>query len=83
MHVGEVETSILLHAAPELIRDDYTEADHGGGSRPPSPRPTERAYTVSGDIGFPSIATPAKGKAVLASLTDSSALHFAALGEQP
>ncbi|MFD4859222.1 creatininase family protein [Streptomyces atratus] len=33
MHAGEIETSILLHAAPELVRDEYAEADRDGGSR--------------------------------------------------
>ena len=27
MHAGELETSILLHAHPELIRDGYQAAD--------------------------------------------------------
>ncbi|MFI1947400.1 hypothetical protein ACH46F_26590 [Streptomyces virginiae] len=36
--------------------------------------------TSSGVIGFPSFATDAKGKAVLASLTGSFAGHLAILG---
>ena len=27
MHAGELETSILLHAYPELVRDGYHQAD--------------------------------------------------------
>ena len=27
MHAGELETSILLHASPELVRDGYQAAD--------------------------------------------------------
>ncbi|GAA3091255.1 hypothetical protein GCM10020254_40290 [Streptomyces goshikiensis] len=39
MHAGEIETSILLHAAPELVREGNANADHDGGppSLPPSP----------------------------------------------
>ncbi|MGW3657281.1 creatininase family protein [Streptomyces sp. NPDC005151] len=34
MHAGEIETSILLHAAPDLVREGYVDADHDGGLRP-------------------------------------------------
>lgn len=80
MHAGEIETSVLLHAAPELVRDGYTEADHDGGPRPFLLVQGMRAYTETGVIGFPTLATADKGKAVLASLTESFALHVAALG---
>ncbi|MFC8952125.1 hypothetical protein ACFT8P_05685 [Streptomyces sp. NPDC057101] len=33
MHAGEVETSILLHATPELVGDGQADADHDGGDR--------------------------------------------------
>ncbi|MDJ0462326.1 creatininase family protein [Streptomyces sp. H27-C3] len=78
MHAGEIETSILLHAAPELVRD--TDADHDGGPRPFLLVQGMSAYTESGVIGFPSFATAGKGNAVLASLTDSFADHLKVLG---
>ncbi|OKK18470.1 creatinine amidohydrolase [Streptomyces sp. CB00455] len=80
MHAGEIETSILLHAAPELVRDGNADADHDGGPRPFLLVQGMRAYTTSGVIGFPSFATAGKGKAVLASLTGSFAGHFEVLG---
>ncbi|MFE1232699.1 creatininase family protein [Streptomyces sp. NPDC058745] len=80
MHAGEIETSVLLHAAPELVRDGYTEADHDGGPRPFLLVQGMGAYTESGVIGFPALATADKGKAVLESLTEGFALHLAARG---
>ncbi|MEU8842541.1 creatininase family protein [Streptomyces roseus] len=79
MHAGEIETSILLHAAPELVRDGIANADHDGGPRPFLLVEGMRAYTTSGVIGFPSFATAGKGKAVLASLTGSFAGHLEVL----
>ncbi|MFF4443476.1 creatininase family protein [Streptomyces sp. NPDC001502] len=80
MHAGEIETSILLPAVPELVRDGNANADHDGGPRPFLLVQGMRAYTASGVIGFPSFATAGKGKAVLASLTGSFAGHLEALG---
>ncbi|WP_455359054.1 creatininase family protein [Streptomyces sp. SYSU K21746] len=34
MHAGEIETSVLLHAEPSLVRPGYETADHDGGERP-------------------------------------------------
>ncbi|MFE2556916.1 creatininase family protein [Streptomyces sp. NPDC059352] len=82
MHAGEIETSILLHAAPELIREGYAKADHDGGTRPFLLVHGMRAYTGSGVIGFPSYATADKGKAVLESLQQSFVQHLRALGEE-
>ena len=80
MHAGELETSVLLHAAPELVRRGYESADHVGGARRFRLTLGMGAYTESGVIGHPSYATADKGKAVLASLTDSFAEHLAVLG---
>ncbi|MFE9407316.1 creatininase family protein [Streptomyces sp. NPDC006704] len=81
MHAGEIETSLLLHAAPELVRPGYESADHDGGARRFLLAHGMGAYTESGVIGYPSHATAAKGKAVLDSLTESFADHLDALGE--
>lgn len=81
MHAGEVETSILLHAAPELVRPGYEGADHDGGDRRFLLTLGMDAYTDSGVIGYPSYATASKGKAVLASLAEAFAAHLEALGE--
>ncbi|WP_420080044.1 creatininase family protein [Streptomyces sp. JL4002] len=81
MHAGEIETSILLDAAPELVRNGFADADHDGGSRPFLLVQGVSAYTESGVIGCPSLATPEKGKAVMDSLRISFARHLDALGE--
>ncbi|MGQ4484436.1 creatininase family protein [Streptomyces sp. SAS_281] len=81
MHAGEIETSILLHAAPDLVRDGFADADHDGGDRLFLLVRGMSEYTKSGVIGFPSHATADKGKAVLDSLRSSFAQHLEALGE--
>jgi creatinine amidohydrolase len=81
MHAGEIETSVLLHAAPELVRDGFADADHDGGSRPFLLVQGMSAYTGSGVIGFPSHATAAKGKDVLESLVSSFEAHLRAVDE--
>lgn len=79
MHGGEMETSILLHAHPELVGDAYTSADHDASSRPLLLVTGMSAYTASGIIGRPSAATPVKGQAVLHSLVVSFADHLKAI----
>ncbi|MFD3935702.1 creatininase family protein [Streptomyces sp. NPDC058611] len=81
MHAGEIETSILLHAEPSLVRAGYENADHDAGERPFLLTLGMKEYTDSGVIGFPSHATADKGKAVLASLTASFADHLKVLDE--
>ncbi|WP_374727552.1 creatininase family protein [Haloactinomyces albus] len=76
MHGGEMETSILLHAHPELVGDTYADADHEAGNRPHLLVSGMQAYTTSGIIGRPSAATSAKGKAALDSLVSSFADHL-------
>jgi creatinine amidohydrolase len=73
MHAGELETSILLHANPELVRHGYHTADWVADNRRHLLTTGMREYTRSGVIGRPSLASAEKGKAVLASLVDSFA----------
>lgn len=73
MHAGEIETSILLHACPEVIRPGYQDADHLADDRRHLLTEGMQAYTETGVIGRPSLATAEKGKAVLDSLTSSFA----------
>lgn len=72
MHAGEIETSILLHVAPDVVRPGYETADHTA-DRPHLILLGMRGYTTSGVIGRPSLGTAAKGKAVIDSLTESFA----------
>ena len=73
MHAGELETSILLHVSPELVRDGYEAADWLADDRRHLLTTGIREYAQNGVIGRPSLASAEKGKAVLASLTDSFA----------
>jgi creatinine amidohydrolase len=83
MHAGELETSILLHACPELVHDGYQNADHTANQRPGLLTIGMQAYTTSGIIGRPSLATAPKGKAALVSLVESFAACLQLLGELP
>lgn len=71
MHAGEVETSLLLYARPELVRDGYESADHVRPEREHLLTLGLSAYTESGVVGRPSAASAEKGRAVLASLRES------------
>ncbi len=73
MHAGEIETSILLHAHPELVRDGYQAADWTADDRRHLLTTGMEKYTRSGVIGRPSLGSAEKGKAVLASLGSSFA----------
>ena len=60
MHGGELETSILLYAHPELVSDSHTTADHEASHHPHLLVTGMSAYTTGGVIGRPSLATAAK-----------------------
>ncbi len=81
MHAGEWETSILLHARPDLVGDHYANADHTADDRPHLLVHGVAGYTSSGIIGRPSLATSEKGRLALASLAKSFAGHLDALGQ--
>lgn len=79
MHAGELETSILLYAHPDLVRPGYEQSDHQSGDRREFATLGMTPYTESGVIGRPSLATPEKGQAVLAELVTLFAGHLSAL----
>ncbi|MFF0099754.1 creatininase family protein [Micromonospora sp. NPDC005257] len=81
MHAGEIETSILLHAAPDAVGPDFETADHLT-ERPQLLTLGLAAYTSTGVVGQPSLATDAKGQAVLASLARSFADTLTTLTRQ-
>jgi creatinine amidohydrolase len=68
MHAGELETSLLLHAYPVLVPPDYAQHDERADSRDRFLTLGLGAYTKSGVIGHPSLATAAKGEDALAYL---------------
>jgi len=76
MHGGELETSILLHAHPELVRDSYRSADHEMSKRQHLLISGVSAYSISGIIGRPSLATADKGRTALDSLVLSFTDHL-------
>lgn len=80
MHGGELETSLLLHARPDLVGDSYRTADHQAGNRPHLLVGGMTEYTDTGIIGHPSLADAKKGKAALESLVHSFTDHLTALG---
>jgi creatinine amidohydrolase len=82
MHAGELETSILLHAPPDVVRPSYQAADRDVDERPHLLMLGMRAYTTNGAIGRPSLATAEKGKTVLRSLVVSAAGYIEVL-QQP
>ncbi|MEV7975332.1 creatininase family protein [Streptomyces sp. NPDC086519] len=76
MHAGEIETSILLHAHPELVRPGYESADFTADDRRHLLTLGMSAYTESGVIGRPSLGSAEKGKELLASFADSFGALF-------
>jgi creatinine amidohydrolase len=79
MHAGELEVSLLLHAWPHLVGADYKSADHVA-ERPLLLVRGVAGYSETGVIGRPSLGSAEKGRAVLASLTQSFAAHLQLLG---
>jgi creatinine amidohydrolase len=83
MHAGELETSILLHVAPELVRPGNENADWTANDRPHLLTLGMQAYTDSGVIGSPSLGTAEKGEACLASFAETFEPHFRLLTSEP
>jgi creatinine amidohydrolase len=70
MRAGELETSILLHSTPELVRPGYEQADWRADQRPYLLSLGMAGYTETGVIGVPSLGTASKGKAALGTSTE-------------
>ncbi|MFE6359361.1 creatininase family protein [Streptomyces sp. NPDC057806] len=82
MHAGEIETSILLHTHPEMLRPGYETSDFVADDRRHLLSLGMSAYTDSGVIGRPSLGSAEKGKELLASLSDSFAACLSVLGAE-
>lgn len=80
MHGGELETSILLHAYPGIVKPGYESSDWLADDRRHLLTLGMAGYTDSGVVGQPSYATAQKGKALLASLVTSFADYLGVLG---
>jgi creatinine amidohydrolase len=74
MHAGELETSILLHTHPHLVRAPVQ--DETADDRRHLLSRGMQAYTSSGVVGRPTLASAEKGRAVLASLVRSFAAYL-------
>ncbi|MFI9817628.1 creatininase family protein [Saccharothrix variisporea] len=79
MHAGEIETSILLHAHPEVVRPGYETADHVADDRRHLLTTGLAPYTASGVVGRPSRASADKGRDLLAALVTGFGRHLATL----
>jgi creatinine amidohydrolase len=79
MHAGELETSILLHAHPQMVRPGYESGDRLADDRRHLLTLGMAAYTESGVIGRPSLASARKGKSLLGSLVESFADYLTTL----
>ncbi|MEU9113215.1 creatininase family protein [Streptomyces sp. NPDC048483] len=89
MHAGEVETSILLHAHPDLVRPGYESTESEESAESADWIADERkhlltlgmsAYTESGIIGRPSLASARKGQELLAGLVEAFGEYAALFG---
>jgi creatinine amidohydrolase len=76
MHGGELETSILLHVAPELVRPGYEDADFVVPDRPHLHIVGMAGSAEAGIIGRPSLADAEKGRLALEDLAASAAAHL-------
>jgi creatinine amidohydrolase len=79
MHGGEAETSILLAISPDVVRPSYRDADFTVDERRHLLTVGIRAYSTSGVIGRPSLATADKGRLLLESFSVKFKPHLALL----
>lgn len=73
MHAGELETSVLLHAHPGLVAPGYAAGDRIADDRRHMLTLGLDAYTETGVVGRPSLASARKGEDLLADLVASFA----------
>jgi len=76
MHGGELETSIMLAVAPERVSDRFEEQDWIASDRTHLHLAGIQAYTSTGIVGRPSLATVAKGHAALEELVRAFQSHL-------
>jgi creatinine amidohydrolase len=73
-HADELETSLMLALAPDLVEISRAEASPAVNRETPGPlSPTDTSsinYSRSGSYGDPALATRAKGELLLASMVD-------------
>ncbi|MEU3018674.1 MULTISPECIES: creatininase family protein [unclassified Nocardiopsis] len=82
MHAGELETSVLLHVRPDLVRPGYEEADHLADRRDHMLTTGLSRYTRTGVVGQPSRATATEGRDLLAHLVTAFSGYLKVLDPQ-
>jgi creatinine amidohydrolase len=84
-HADELETSLMLALAPELVDMSRAEASPLAAGTAPGPlTPSDTAspnYSRSGSYGDPTLATREKGETLLAAMTDDIGAQAAAFLE--
>jgi creatinine amidohydrolase len=70
VHAGEIETSILLHCAPEHVGTDRLPEDHVLRDRPLQGISGMTQYTRDGVIGRPRLGTAEKGRRLIQALSE-------------
>lgn len=79
MHAGELETSILLHAHPALVRPGHQTADRLADDRRHLLTVGLAPYTDTGVVGRPSLASARKGELLVGGLVEAFAAYLALL----
>lgn len=76
-HADELETSLMLALAPHLVNMARAEASPPVKNETPGPMtpsdPSSPNYSRSGSYGDPTLATPAKGEALLSAMVEDLA----------
>jgi creatinine amidohydrolase len=74
-HADEIETSIMLFIAPEVVRMDKAAKDYSGDNPGPLSREprTDAVHSPTGTWGDPTLATREKGEQLVRSLVDGIA----------
>lgn len=76
MHAGELEASLLLVVVPDLVGQEFQQADFDASDRRHLLMLGVDGYSPSGVIGRPSLATAEKGRAILDGLAVSFESHL-------
>jgi creatinine amidohydrolase len=86
-HADELETSLMLALAPDLVDMTRAEASPAVTTYTPGPLtpsdPNSPNYSRSGSYGDPTLATSAKGDLLLAAMLDDLNEHVAAFVAKP
>ena len=82
-HADEIETSMMLVIAPEVVRMERARPDYHGDGPGPLTRHRHRRglYSPTGAYGDPTLATAEKGQVVLVHLVEHLVADVGAFGD--